>query len=133
MKNNDLECLQSLANAWNNLDVNLIKNNLSEDVTYISQWVFLPIIGKNQVLYYLDQKFNSIKIATIQSIMSVTAEIATHPNIVSKSCIILTQMTGEGVVQVLLDVHVKCHKISSIVICFIPNPDEAIINDDIPL
>lgn len=130
MKNIDLYCFKNLASAWNQLDISLIKNNLAEDVTYISQWVFLPIVGKIQVLNYLDQKFNSIKLAKTQGIMYVTAEMATHPSLRTENCIILTQVTGEEVRQVLIEVHVKSHKISSIDICFLPNPEDAIVNDD---
>jgi hypothetical protein len=117
--------LIQLAKTWNNLDISFIEHFLAEDFTYESQWVFSPIHGKDNFLPYLKSKFQAIETAIKNSGMKVYAELATHPDLHEKQCIVLTQTLVQETVSVLIVIEVRSEQISRIDICFIPNPETA--------
>ena len=117
--------LIQLAKTWNNLDISFIEHFLAEDFTYESQWVFSPIHGKDNFLPYLKSKFQAIETAIKNSGMKVYAELATHPDLHEKQCIVLTQTSVQETVSVLIVIEVRSEQISRIDICFIPNPETA--------
>lgn len=117
--------LIQLAKTWNNLDISFIENLLAEDFIYESQWVFAPIQGNGNFLPYLKSKFLAIESAIKNSGMKVYAELASHPDLHNKECIVLTQSSVQETVSVLIVIEVRSEQISRIDICFIPNPETA--------
>lgn len=132
MINQEAKYLRKLAKSWNNLDTSFIENELADDFIYESQWVLSPIEGKREFLSYLHSKFNAIKNAMQSQIMAVTAELASHPSMQNRPCIVLTQITPEGVRQVSVLIDIKERKIKRIDVCFIPDPTEAELTGEIP-
>ncbi len=132
MSEQETETLRQLAKCWNNLDTSFIEQALADDFIYESQWVLIPIEGKEFFLSYLHAKFQAIKVSMLQQKMSVTAELALHPAIQYKPCIVLTQITSDEIIQVLLLIILKHKKIIRIDVCFIPNPTEAELTGEIP-
>lgn len=124
--------LRQLAKSWNNLDTSFIENKLADDFIYESQWVFTPIEGKGNFLSYLHSKFTSIKNAMRSKKMTVTAELALHPSMQNRPCIILTQITSEGIRRVSVLINVQGEKIRRIDVCFIPDPTEAKLTGEFP-
>lgn len=128
MQYTESQLLVQLAKCWNNLDDCFIENHLTDDITYESQWVFTPIIGKANFLPYLKSKFRAIKTAVQQGEMQVSAELAIHPFLPGKECLVLTQNTTQEDVVVLVVIEVLHDLISRIDVCFIPDPDNAILS-----
>jgi hypothetical protein len=128
MQYTESQLLVQLAKCWNNLDVSFIENHLANDITYESQWVFTPIQGKANFLPYLNSKFQAIKTAVQQGEMQVSAELAIHPSLTSKECLVLTQTTSQEDVVVLVVIELLDDLISRIDVCFIPDPDNAILS-----
>ena len=132
MQQEETNKLRRLARSWNNLDTSFIESELAEDFMYESQWVMSPIEGKGVFLSYLHSKFTLIKKAMRSHTMTVTAELAIHPSMQNRPCIILTQITSEGIRQVSVLVNVKDDKIKRIDMCFFPDPKEAELTGEIP-
>ncbi len=128
----ETETLRQLAKSWNNLDTRFIEKELADDFTYESQWVLTPIEGKGEFLSYLQSKFIAIKTAMQSQTMTVTAEIALHPSMQNRPCIVLTQITSEGFRQVSLLIKIQERKIKRIDVCFIPDPTEAELTGEFP-
>jgi hypothetical protein len=129
---NDSTTLIQLAKSWNNLDISCVERELAENCIYESQWVLRPIVGKRALLTYLNSKFDAIKTAMQSQLMTVTAELAFHPSLKKRPCIILTQKTSEGIRQVTVLMETKKGKISRIDVCFIPDPIEAVLTGKYP-
>ena len=72
----ETESLKKLAQSWNTLDTRFIETELAENFIYKSQWVLTPIEGSKVFLSYLQSKFEAIKTAMQNGVMSVSAEIA---------------------------------------------------------
>jgi len=128
----ETETLRQLAKSWNNLDTSFIEGELADDFIYESQWVLTPIEGKIEFLSYLHSKFTAIKTAMKSQTMTVTAEIALHPSMQNKPCIVLTQITSEGIRQVSVLIKIQERKIKRIDVCFIPDPTEAELTGEFP-
>ena len=128
----ETETLRKLAKSWNNLDTSFIESELADDFIYESQWVLTPIEGKKEFLSYLQSKFTAIKKAMQSQTMTVTAELALHPSMQNKPCIVLSQITEEGIRQVLILVNFQQSKIKRIDVCFIPDPTEAELTGEFP-
>lgn len=128
----EIEYLRKLARSWNNLETSFIENELAADFIYESQWVLTPIEGKTTFLSYLHSKFIAIKNTIRSQMMTVTAELAFVPSMQHRPCIVLTQITSEGVRQVSLLIEIKERKIKRIDVCFIPDPTEAELTGEIP-
>lgn len=126
------ELLRQLAKSWNNLDTRFIQNELDDEVIYESQWVLTPIEGKENFLSYFNSKFSAIKKTMLSNTMTVTAEIALQPSMQDRPCIVLTQITSEGINQVSVLIKLKEYKIKRIDICFIPDPTEAHLSGEFP-
>lgn len=128
----ETETLRKLAKSWNNLDTSFIESELADDLIYESQWVLTPIEGKKEFLSYLHSKFTAIKKAMQSQTMTVTAELALHPSMQNKPCIVLSQITEEGIRQVSILVNIQQSKIKRIDVCFIPDPTEAELTGEFP-
>lgn len=128
----ETETLRQLAKSWNNLDTSFIEKELADDFIYESQWVLTPIEGKQEFLSYLHSKFTAIKTAMQTQTMTVTAEIALHPSMQNKPCIVLTQITSEEIRQVSVLIKIYNKKIKRIDLCFIPDPTEAELTGEFP-
>ncbi len=131
-KNEEMEALKRLAQSWNNLDQSFIEDQLADDCVYSSQWVLLPIEGRNSFIFYLQSKFQAIKSAMLNERMIIIAELAHQPAISNKPCIILTQITGEEIRQVSVLIKLKNRKVIRIDTCFIPDPTDAELTGEIP-
>jgi hypothetical protein len=126
------EQLNNLAKSWNHLDTGFIENELAEDVVYESQWVFQPMLSKVKVLSHLSLKFKAIKVTMLSEVMVVSAELASLPFMGDRPCIVLTQMTVEGIRQAIVLVKIQDKAIRRIDICAIPNPSEAELTGEFP-
>lgn len=124
--------LIQLAKSWNNLEVSFIEHLLAEDFTYESQWVISPIRGKENFLPYLKLKFQAISTEINNGEMQVSAELANHPDLQGKDCIVLAQTTKTEVLHVLIVIELYEKLISRIDICFIPDPETAILTGNQP-
>lgn len=124
--------LIQLAKSWNNLEVSFIEHLLAEDFTYESQWVISPLRGKENFLPYLKLKFQAISTEINNGEMQVSAELANHPDLQGKDCIVLTQTTKTEVLHVLIVIELHKKLISRIDICFIPDPETAILTGNQP-
>lgn len=132
MQKQETNTLRQLAKSWNNLDTSFIERELADDFIYESQWVLTPVRGKREFLSYLHSKFTAIKTAMQSQTMTVTAEIALQPSMQNKPCIVLTQITSEGIRQVSLLIKIQKRKIKRIDVCFIPDPTEAELTGEFP-
>jgi len=128
----ETEALRQLAKSWNNLDTSFIEYKLADDFIYESQWVLIPIEGKIAFLSYLHSKFIAIKTTMQSQTMTITAEMALLPSMQNKPCIVLTQITSEGIKQVSVLIKIQQQKIKRIEVCFIPNPSEAQLTGEFP-
>ncbi len=128
----ETETLRQLAKTWNNLDTSFIERELADDLIYESQWVLTPIEGKREFLLFLQSKFTAIKTAMQSQTMTVSAEIASHPSLQNRPCIVLTQITSEGIRQVSVLIIIQKRKIKRIDVCFIPDPSEAELTGEFP-
>ncbi|MBS1631693.1 MAG: hypothetical protein JST10_03870 [Bacteroidetes bacterium] len=132
MENYEIELLRYLAKSWNNLDVSFIEEILTDDFIYESQWVLSPLVGKQQFLSYLNAKFSAIKKARNTQIMTVSAEMAFHKDTSERPCLILSQITNDGIRQVSVLVESVGNKMKRIDVCFIPDPSKALLTGEIP-
>lgn len=128
----ETEALRQLAKCWNNLDKCFIEKELADDFIYESQWVLTPIEGKVEFISYLHSKFIAIKTAMQSQTMTVTAEIALLPSMQNRPCIVLTQITSQGIRQVAVLIKIQQNKIKRIDVCFIPDPTEAELTGEFP-
>ena len=120
--------LEILATAWNRLDVQILESRISEIFSYESQFVFKEIKSKSEFLLHLNSKFKAIRFLKESGEMTVFAEIGHHPSLIMQPCIILTQIVDENVDKVLLYIEEAEDLISSINVCFIPDPFTAVIS-----
>ncbi len=127
------ESLRKLAKCWNSLSIVAIESELVDDVIYESQWVLTPIKGKKEFLLYLNSKFEAIKSSMKYKGMIVTAEIAVHPLIHNRPCIVLSQFTDGEMWQALILLSNQGDKIKRIDVCFIPDPSVAKLTGEFPL
>ncbi len=126
MLNLEIENLKLIARTWNNLDVSFIEPILSDNFTYESQWVLIPINGKDSFLSYLNSKFLAIKAVMDSELMKVNAELVLFPSLLDRPGLVITQTTKDDVKKVSLLIKIHESKINRIDICFIPDPSEAI-------
>ncbi len=132
MQKEETNNLRQLAKSWNNLDTSFIEKELADDFIYESQWVLTPIEGKREFLSYLNSKFTAIKTAMQSKTMTITAEIAVQPSMSNRPCIVLTQITSEGIRQVSMLIKIQERKIKRIDVCFIPDPTVAELTGEFP-
>ena len=128
----ETESLRELAKSWNNLDTSFIEGILADDLIYESQWVLTPIEGKKEFLFYLNSKFSVITSAMKSELMTVTAELGSHPSMQNRPCIVLTQISTEGIIQVSILIKIQEGKINHIEVCFIPDPRDAELTGEFP-
>lgn len=118
--------LEILAAAWNRLDIQLLEPQISENFSYDSQFVFKNIQSKAEFITHLEAKFNAIRILKEAGQMSVVAEMGLVPALNNRTCVILTQ-EGSGMKEkVLLFLEEDLNFITSINVCFVPDPNNAI-------
>lgn len=117
--------ITELAKTYNNLDESFIADLLSEDIIYESQNVLTPIEGKENLLYYLKNKFKRIN--ELKSI--VFAEIGFLND---NSCIILSQDEKENKSSLVL-IEINNNLISRIDLCTVaPHWSSAKRTDEYP-
>lgn len=115
------EALSVIASCWNTLDASILKNHLSDDFIYESQWVITPIIGKELFLHYFTKKLNVISASKKEKRGNIKAEIIAHPYLTNKKCVLLTQLRDEGPIKVLLEIQIHDHLIKRIDLSFMPS------------
>lgn len=133
MINTETEGLVQLAKSWNNLDTSYIEHELAHDFIYESQWVLTPIKGKKKFISYLKLKFTVIKLVMQSESMTITAELAILPTMQNRPCIVLSQITSEGLIKISILIKILKRKIKRIDLCFIPDPTEAVLTGEIPI
>ncbi|HMQ67674.1 MAG TPA: hypothetical protein PKA90_07155 [Ignavibacteria bacterium] len=120
MNNRELILLKQLAKCWNELDTIHLERYLSEYVIYESQYVLTPLLGKIEVLDYLDEKFLTIRNHMKTKLILINASIGYLPSMSMRSCIILSQIIEKEMNQSTVLIEIKDSLISRIDICFIP-------------
>lgn len=127
-----VEILRQFARSWNNLNIALAETLFNTDVRYYSQWADTEVSGKDKFLSYLEEKYYHIKNTMQTELITLSAELAIHPGINNRPCIILKQVTSEGITLVML--LITCHeeKISRIDACYIPQQHELIMTGECP-
>jgi len=133
MLNHEIDYLKLIAKSWNSLDISFIEAALADDLIYESQWVLVPIEGKESYLSYLNSKFQAIKAEMNSDPMNIKAELTLHPSIQNKPGIVITQVTKSCIRQVSLLITIQKSTIKRIDVCFIPDPAEAILIDEFPI
>ena len=115
--------------SWENLDVKYLESFLDKNIIYESQWVFTPLKGKEKVIEYLQGKFKTIQREIDLNQITLNTETGFIPSMNMRPCIILSQTIGSELEKVTLLIEVKNSLISRIDICFIPSPEDVLIND----
>jgi hypothetical protein len=113
------------AATWNRLDISILAPRLSEEFIYKSQFVFNEIHSKSQFLKHLEAKFKVIQLLIDWGKMKVEAELAYHPDLENRPCIILTQTELDKNEKVIVIIEEKESLIISIEVCFQPDPNDA--------
>jgi hypothetical protein len=103
-----------VAEAYANLDAELLIDALDEDCVYESQKVLIPLKGKNDIADYIRDKFKTIK----ANKASITCSVRRRHG---QPCVVLMQGDTKGVVLLELS---KDEKISRIDLCVVPSPAE---------
>jgi hypothetical protein len=118
--------LEILAAAWNRLDIQLLAPKISQNFSYDSQFFFKGIKSKAEFVSHIEAKFNAIRLLRDGGVMSINAEIGYHPSLIGRPCIILSQTSLGQTEKVLLYIEELNDFITSINVCFIPDPFTAI-------
>jgi hypothetical protein len=129
---NTVENLRLFAKSWNNLDASLVEQVMDSNVQYCSQWAESDVWGKDRFVAYLDEKFNQIKTAMQCELITLSAELAIHPGINNRPCILLKQVSSGGITLVLILLLIKNDKIIRIDSCYISNTSELIMTGECP-
>lgn len=127
-----LENLRQFARTWNNLDSSLVDILIHPNVRYYSQWTEVEVFGKDKFLSYLEEKFCHIKKTMQTELITLSAELAIHPGINNRLCVILRQVSSEGVTLVMLLITCSEGKINRIDACYIPQYHELIMTGEFP-
>jgi hypothetical protein len=109
-----------VAEAYSNLDSELLIDALAEDCVYESQKVLARLEGKNAIADHIRGKFKTIETGKAFVTASVR-RVCRGPvsNTLGKPCVVLNQ--GEVGAVVLLEISGE-GKISRIDICVVPSP-----------
>ncbi len=124
---NEAQLLIEYAKAWNNLDISYLKDILSDDFEYTSQWVFDTIHGKENYIDYLEGKFKTIK----ETNAYPQAEIGYYKyayGVKNKPCIVIEQ--NENKMSILVEI--SNGKITKANMVGVPDPNTAITFDYFP-
>jgi hypothetical protein len=128
----EMKYLELLAKSWNNLDISFIEPVLSENVIYESQWILIPLTGKDSVMSFLISKFDSIKEAVLSNDMLILAETAQFTEANNRPCIVLTQAHDNEIRRVTVLIKIQSDRIQRIDVCFSPNPLTAVPTGKLP-
>ena len=109
--NKNLQHTRNVAKSWNHLDPSFMKEDLSEDVNYFSLDMKYNLKGKKDVLFYLDNKFSSIRFSQNFRLMKIFAEMGTWKK---EACVILRQVTEEYEREVVITTKTVNDRISDI-------------------
>ena len=90
------------------------------------------IYGKRNFLIHINNKYDAIRAVMLKQEMTIVAQIAYHPALPNHPILVLTQIFGT--VQRKVSIVVKIHKnrAERVDVCFIPDPSEAILTNEIP-
>ena len=133
MANNQFSVpLIQLAKCWNHLDTSYVREYLSDNLVYDSQWVLENIMGKDDYLTYLEPKLEAIRVSRDAGKMVVVAELASLQESEFTPIIVLTQVQTREVVKISVLVEVVANKIKHISFCAIPDPSSAFLSGIVP-
>jgi hypothetical protein len=124
--------IRSLAKSWNNLDTREVSPNLHNNMVYVSQWVVNPLLGKKQFLQYLSTKFAHLRAAYNTHEIRINAAMATHPALLNRPCVVLSQSYPGHFIQTCLFINVQDSLIHKIDLCHTPSPKRAVLTGEIP-
>ncbi len=125
--------IRSLAKSWNNLDSGEVSPNLHPKMVYVSQWVVTPIHGKKQFLQYLSTKFAHLRAAYKTHEIRINAAMATHPTLLNRPCVVLSQSYPGHFIQTCMFINVQDSLIKKIDLCHTPSPKRAVLTGEIPI
>jgi hypothetical protein len=104
--------LYQLARTWNQLDTSIIEPFLCKDVVYTSTWMDYRIGGASNYLSYLTEKFAAIRSTGSKTVTKARmANLAGPP---ARHCVLLTQISGSDIRQVLFRINTKNKQITHI-------------------
>ncbi len=112
---NDKELVIEFAKTWNNLDSSYIRDLLTKEFNYTSQWVFDELKNKEDYLAYLDGKLNTIK----SSEGELIAEVGIYRD---KHCLVINQINNGKTQKVTFLIETKDGEILRADTCMIPTP-----------
>jgi hypothetical protein len=109
-----------VAEAYANLDAELLIGVLAEDCVYESQQCLAPLEGKNAIAEIIREKFENIE-ASKTFVTASVRSVCRGPVLgaLGKPCVVLSQNNQEAVV--LLELSDE-GKISRIDLCVVPSP-----------
>lgn len=104
--------LYQLARAWNHLDVRIIEPLLCQDFIYTSHWVDYTISGASNYINYLTEKFAAIGSAKDNTVTKARMVFLNQPQ--PRHCVLLTQISGNEIRQLLFLIKTQQGQISHI-------------------
>lgn len=123
--------IRSLAKSWNNLDIQYMKDEVSDTIVYGSYWNGGIINGKETFLSYMNAKFSALKFAQSFKTISVNAELVKWKD---EPYVFLSQITEESIREVLISVHSVKDRMQHIWVNEVPDDREQIVlSGDIPM
>ena len=101
--------LTLLAKSWNQLQVDIIAPVLHKEVSYSTPWLGFTICGAANYISYLTEKFAAIRGTDGKTITK--ARMAFLEGTPVEHCVLLTQITGSEIRQLLFFIQVKHNQI----------------------
>ena len=114
MQKSNLFQVVSLIKMWDTLTPEPILDLVSDDITYESFWVFIPIHGKQNFLFYIEKKLNTIKDAVERNKISLSTSLVQIEEIGDEYFILLKHTITGTDFETLLRVSVTGVLISKI-------------------
>ena len=98
---------QAVSQMWNSLDPNPLRGLVSDDITYESSWVLLPIVGKKKFLSYITKKINTISKSVSKGEMTIHSEVVRQEGSEGLYFIVLTHQITLNEIKSLITVSVN--------------------------
>lgn len=106
------QLLFELAKSWNQLDAGIVAPFLHQDVVYSNPWLGYSLSGASNYISYLTEKFAAIRTTGGKTVTK--ARMASIVGSPGDDCILLTQITGSEIRQLLFFIQSQNNRISHI-------------------
>lgn len=105
----------AIADMWNTFKIDFIEDLLHDEVEFSTDWVLLPVKGKNEVVNFLQKKLRTMRNAFVEYDHSCFANLMTHPKFEKEVFVrLLCQTKDRSTNEVFLKVDVADEKIKTI-------------------